>query len=95
MSTKASIAAGERYHLYHQVYLGSEPESVFLEINQPTEFSVAKETMAERMIDSLSVEIPAEDMDAIAIAWVKKRGLQGVVGGPAGNELGSPDNLSE
>lgn len=92
MGTKVSITAGERYHVYHQLHLGSEPESVFLEINQPAEFSVAKETTAEHMIESLSVEIPAEDMDAIAIAWIKKRGLQGAAGGPIGNERGSPDN---
>ena len=92
MSTKASITAGERYHLYHQLYLGAEPESVFLEINRPTEFSVAKETAADSVIDSLTVEITAEDMDEIAIAWIKRRELQGAVGGPVGNELGGPDN---
>lgn len=92
MSTKASITAGERHHLYHQLYLDAEPESVFLEINRPTDFSVTRETTTDNVIESLAVEIPAEDMDDIAIAWIKKRELQGAVGGPVGNELGGPDN---
>lgn len=43
------------------------------------------------VIDNLVVEIPAEIMDDIAIAWIKKRKLQGAVGGPVGNEYGGPD----
>lgn len=91
MSTKASITGGKRHHLYFQEYLDSEPKNVFLEITGPSEFSVTMETTRTGVLDSLVVEIPAEVMDDIAIAWIKKRKLQGAVGGPVGNEWGSPD----
>lgn len=91
MSTKASITAGERHHLYFQEYLNTEPKNVFFELTKPREFSVTKETTRDGAIDNLVVEIPAEIMDDIAIAWIKRRKLQGAVGGPVGNEWGSPD----
>lgn len=92
MSTKASITAGERHHLYFQEYLDTEPQNVFFELIRPREFCFAKETTRDGVIDNLVVEIPAEIMDDIAIAWIKKRKLQGALGRPVGNELGSPDN---
>lgn len=91
MSTKASITAGERHHLYFQGHLDTEPENVFLELTKHREYSVTKETTPKGVIDNLVVEIPAEIMDNIAIAWIKKRKLQGAVGGPVGNEWGSPN----
>jgi hypothetical protein len=92
MSTKASITAGKGHHLYFQEYLNTEPQNVFFELTQPREFSISKETTRDGVTDHLVVEIPAEIMDDIAIAWIKKRKLQGALGGPVGNELGSPDN---
>tara|TARA_R110001599_G_scaffold229825_5_gene429059 strand:+ start:2942 stop:3229 length:288 start_codon:yes stop_codon:yes gene_type:complete len=92
MSTKASITSGEAHRLYIQEHLGSEPKSVFFELTRPSEFSVAKETTKVGASDLLIVEIPSEVMDDIAIAWIKKRRLQGAVGGPVGNEWGSPNN---
>ncbi|RKR78927.1 hypothetical protein [Marinobacter nauticus] len=91
MSTKASITAGERHHLYFQEYLNTEPKNVFFELTRPREFTISKETTRDGVIDNLVVEIPAAIMDDIAIAWIKKRKLQGAVGGPVGNEWGSPD----
>jgi len=91
MSTKASISSGQNYHLYYQELLSAQPKSVFLELNDPQEFRVEKETSKDKSWDVLVVEIPAEDMDKIAIDWIKKRKLQGSVGGPVGAEWGSPD----
>jgi hypothetical protein len=91
MSTKASISSGRSYHLYYQELLSAQPKSVFLELNDPQEFRVEKETSKDKSWDVLVVEIPFEDMDKIAIDWIKKRKLQGSVGGPVGAEWGSPD----
>jgi hypothetical protein len=91
MSTKALISSGENYHLYYQELLSAQPKSVFLELNDPQEFRVEKETSKDKSWDVLVVEIPSEDMDKIAIDWIKKRKLQGSVGGPVGAEWGSPD----
>jgi hypothetical protein len=44
MSTKASITAGERHHLYFQEYLDTEPQNVFFELIRPREYSIVKET---------------------------------------------------
>lgn len=91
MSTKASITGGKHHHLYFQEDLGSKSKAVFFELADPSEFSVTKETTRQGVIDNLVVEIPVEVMDDIAVAWIKKRKLQGAVGGPVGNEWGSPD----
>jgi hypothetical protein len=91
MSTKASISSGKNFHLYFQDLLSDSPKSVFLELDDPSEFQVEKETFHGKMRDRLTVEMPSEVMDQIAIAWIKKRKLQGAVGGPVGLEWGSPD----
>lgn len=91
MSTKGSISFGPRYHLYFQELLSENPKSVFLELEEPQEFRVEKQTFRGKSRDLLFVEIPSEDMDKIAIDWIKKRKLQGAVGGPVGQEWGSPD----
>lgn len=81
MSTKASISAGEKHHLYHQELLSQEPTSVFLEIDSPTEFRVEKETFQGKIIETLTVEIASATMDKIAIDWIKKRKLQAPLSG--------------
>ena len=91
MSTKASVSSGPNYHLYYQELLSAQPESVFLELNHPQEYRVKREAFQGKSWDVLVVEIPSEDMDKIAIDWIKKRRLQGAVGGPVGAEWGSPD----
>lgn len=72
MSTKASITAGERHHLYFQEYLDTEPQNVFLELFRRRDFSIAKETTRDGVINNSVVDIPAEMLDDIAIAWINK-----------------------
>ena len=91
MSTKASISSGPNYHLYYQELLSTQPESVFLELNHPREYRVEREMFQGKSWDVLAFDIPSEDMDKIAIDWIKNRKLQGTVGGPVGAEWGSPD----
>ncbi|WP_375171919.1 hypothetical protein [Marinobacter sp.] len=91
MSTKASIAAGERFHLYNEELPSAEPRSVFLALENPANYEVSRETSQDQIIDSLTVEIASEVLDEIAIKWIKYRKLQGAVGGPVGMEWGSPD----
>jgi len=91
MSTKASISSGPKFHLYFQELLGDQPRSVFLELNDPQEFRVERETFSGKSSNVLVVEIPSEDMDRIAIDWIEKRKLQGAVGGLVGADWGSPD----
>jgi hypothetical protein len=75
MSTKASISSGKNFHFYFQELLSERPQSVFLELNDPSEFQAEKETLDGRVRDRLTVEMPSEVMDQIAIAWIKKRKL--------------------
>ncbi|AMQ87430.1 hypothetical protein ASQ50_01280 [Marinobacter sp. LQ44] len=71
--------------------MGSDQMNVFFELTWPREFSISKGITRDGVIDNLAVKIPADFMDDIAIAWIKKRKLQVAVGGPVGNECGSPD----
>lgn len=73
MSTKVSISSGDQHHLYFELYLDSEPGSVFLEINEPREFLISRESHRGGISERLVVEISAEMMDEIAGAWMKKR----------------------
>ena len=84
MSTKASIAAGDKFHLYNEELLSSEPRSVFLNLEKPSSYEISKETFKDQIIESLTVEI-------LSIRWIKYRKLQGAVGGPVGLEWGSPN----
>lgn len=91
MSTKASISSGEKFHLYYQELLSEDPKSVFLELEDLLEYRIEKETCKGRSADVLTFEMPSWILDQIAIDWIKKRKLQGAVGGPVGTEWGSPD----
>jgi hypothetical protein len=91
MSMKASISYSEKHHLYYQELFSEEPLSVFIDINNPDEFQISKETYQGKIIETLVVEIPSDTMDIIAVDWIKKRKLQGALGGPVGQEWGSPD----
>ena len=91
MSVKGSISASDDHHLYFEELLSEDPRVVFLELTDPEEFSVRKEIFQGRSIESITVQIPKGVMDDIAIAWIKRRKLQGAVGGPVGSEWGSPD----
>lgn len=63
MSTKAYVAAGEKFHLYNEELLSEEPRSVFLALKKPASYAVSKETFKGQIIDSLSVKIPSEVLD--------------------------------
>ncbi|WP_430416821.1 hypothetical protein [Marinobacter adhaerens] len=91
MSTKASIASGQGYHFYIQELLSDEPRSVFIDLAPPPSFEISKEVFQGKTIEELTVEIPTEVMDELAIKWIKHRKLQGAVGGPVGAEFGGPD----
>lgn len=92
MSAKSPISHGDGFYLYFQELLSEEPRSAFLELEDPSEFQVEKETIEGKARERLTVEISSSAMDRMAIDWIKKRKLQGALGGPVGNELGSPDN---
>lgn len=91
MSAKSPISHGDGFYLYVQELLSEEPRSAFLELDNPTEFQIEKETIEGIARERLTVEISSDALDRMAIDWIKKRKLQGAVGGPVGNEWGSPD----
>lgn len=68
------------------------PNPAVIQIENPENFSITREEYTDaKAFSQLIVEIPAERFDEIAIAWCKKRKLQGFLGGPVGQEWGSPD----
>ncbi|AFI84661.2 hypothetical protein Q7A_1843 [Methylophaga nitratireducenticrescens] len=63
-----------------------------LSIENPAKFSVSySENNNSSAMGHLIVEIPVSVLDEMAIAWCKQRKLQGALGGPVGQEWGSPD----
>jgi len=91
MSIKGSISFGRKFHLHFQELLSKHPKTVFLELEEAQGFRVEKVAFRGKSRDPLIVRIPSEDMDQIAIDWIKKRELHGAVGEPVGQEWGSPD----
>ena len=94
MSTKEWVyQENEKYALFQDITLDAiNNNPATIEITNPTDFKVSSETNSQgKPISYLTAEIPAEVFDEIAIAWCKRRKLQGALGGPVGNEWGSPD----
>ena len=60
-------------------------------IDFPNSFNVTQGHTSDDAFSQLSVDIPADIMDRIAIAWCTKRGLHGALGGPVGLKSGSVD----
>lgn len=60
-------------------------------IDFPNSFNVTQGHTGDDAFSQLSVDIPTYIMDRMAIAWCKKRRLQGALGGPVGLEFGSID----
>lgn len=60
-------------------------------IDFPNSFNVTQGHTGDDAFSQLSVDIPADIMDRMAIAWCQKRGLHGALGGPVGLEFGSVD----
>lgn len=97
--TKTDWIFSEADHSLHQEF--SDQDSVLnpvdntnpveLIIDFPASFNVTKGKIGDESFSQLSVDIPADVMDKMAIAWCKKRGLDGAFGGPVGREFGSVD----
>lgn len=60
-------------------------------IDFPVSYNVSRGHTGAEPFSQLSVDIPSDVMDKMAIAWCKKRGLHGALGGPVGREFGSVD----
>jgi hypothetical protein len=61
-------------------------------IKNPTKFSISvSDNNNPNAMEHLTVEISVSVLDEMAIAWCKQRKLQGNLGGPVGQEWGSPD----
>ena len=71
--------------------MNSNTNPAQLIIDFPNSFNVSQGHTGDDAFSQLSVDIPADIMDRIAIAWCKKRGLHGALGGPVGLEFGSVD----
>ena|SRR5690606_34684294 len=84
---------GDRFGLYQEITLERDNDNpAVVEITNPMDFKIIYESNAEgKSFGKLEAEIPAEVFDQLAIAWCKKRRLQGALGGPVGLEVGSPD----
>jgi|GEM_PF-1525399 len=75
-------------YLYESSLLTKKGEgSAVLQIWEPVLMYVDKNEIATQCVMS----VPPQTMDEFAIAWCKHRKLQGALGGPVGNEWGSPD----
>lgn len=85
MSTKCGILYSGNIYLFEEAF---EDNTAYIEV---TGAGNAKIEMDFDKTQSITVAIPNKIMDNLAIAWCKKRKLQGALGGPVGNEWGSPD----
>lgn len=85
------IAAGATFALYFRPG-GDKDEraGAYLRITSLLSHNYQPATMTSEAL--VKLETAAEAFDEMAIAWIKYRGLAGAVGGPVGNELGSPEN---
>ncbi len=98
MSTKELVFSHpEGASIYQECFYDFEkhvanPNPAVIQIENPGQFSITREEHAgAKPFSKLVVEIPAEHFDEIAVAWCKKRKLHGMLGGPVGQEWGSPD----
>ena len=76
MSAKTSVSSGDSYHLYVDELLECDPDSVVLEMLKPGAFTVTRETIKGQATEHLSIEIPNETMDKMALDWIKQRKLR-------------------
>lgn len=91
MSTKEWVYEQDNLDIscYQEITFDDDNNNpIVIQSNNPEEFSITKTEFSEQ----LTVAIPAETFDKIAIAWCRKRELQGELGGPVGLEFGSPDS---
>lgn len=89
--TTIEIAAGATFALrFRPGGDNGERAGAYLCITSPLSHNYRPATMTSEAL--VKLETTAEAFDEMAIAWIKYRGLAGAVGGPVGNELGSPEN---
>jgi hypothetical protein len=86
MSTKGGIFISNNVYLYEEAF---DDKTAYIEV---TKSGNAKVELDFDKSQTITVAIPQDIMDELAIAWCKKRKLQGTLGGPVGNEWGSPDS---
>jgi hypothetical protein len=79
MSIKSTITDGENFNFYHNSMFDGDVKEVIVEARKPNSYLFAEITLT------------SDEMDQIAIAWIKKRKPGSVFGGPVGLEWGSPD----
>lgn len=97
--TKTDWIFSEADHSLHQEFSAQDSginpmdnsNPAELIIDHPASFNVTKGHIGDESFSQLSVDIPSDVMDKMAIAWCKKRGLQRALGGPVGREFGSVD----
>ena len=70
--------------------LGTEVRHAELRVTDPLNAEIQKDKLGQ---ETISVFVSLGDMDDFAVAWCKHRKLQGALGGPVGNEWGSPTAL--
>lgn len=94
MSTKEWAYENQQgYGLYQELsFEANNSNPAVIEVSNPVAFSICYKTnLTGESNGRLMAEIPAGVFDEIAIAWCRKRKLQGALGGPVGQEWGSPD----
>ena len=85
MSTKCEIYHSDFVYLYEDVF---DKNTAFIRVTGSGNACVELDFNKSQNVTGA---IPDEIMDEMAIAWCKKRKLHGALGGPVGNEWGSPD----
>ena len=63
MSTKCSVAYGEKYHFYEECW---DTENIYIELTNPPDSWSAQH-------GEITIAIPNDIMDEIAEAWIAKR----------------------
>jgi hypothetical protein len=97
--TKTDWIFSEADHSLHQEFCAQDSvlnpvdntNPAELIIDYPASFNVTRGLTGDESFSQSSVDIPSDVMDKMAIAWCKKRGLHGALGGPVGREFGSAD----
>lgn len=80
MSTKEWVKDQGDYGIYQECLYDHtkhdiNPNPARIQITNPDDFQIERETLKSRIWSQLTVDIPAEIMDELAIAWCKKRNL--------------------
>jgi len=89
------IFSDDNHSLHQELPSGENPSDntnpAELIIDFPSSFNLTQGHTGDDAFSQLSIDIPVDIMDRMAVAWCKKRRLQGALGGPVGREFGSVD----